>query len=431
MNPPLANRILLACALCTSLFAAGPVRAQAAPLTLAEAVESARTRLPDLARAQATTAAAAARVDQAFAPLLPQLSTTAGYGLQTGNIAGAPLKADLSNRFSFGVTASQQVWDFGSTWYRYQAAGATLQSQKQGEVTALSLAILGARASFFQARAARALVGVADENLASQERHLAQVDGFVKAGTRPEIDLAQVRADVANARLQRVNARNGYEQAKAVLNQAMGVERSTDYDVADEQLPALSEEEAAEEDLVAQAVKARPELRSLEQQATAQGLTIRSTNGNYWPSLGVSTGLSNAGVDSLADTALNWNVGATLSWSFYTGGSTKAQVRELEAGQQSLSAQLSAQRQQIRLEVVKARLGVVAAKASVEAAEQALEATRQRQNLAEARYQAGAGSILELQDAQVAVNGSQGQAIQAAFDVSLARAQLLRALGRD
>jgi outer membrane protein len=106
-------------------------------------------------------------------------------------------------------------------------------------------------------------------------------------------------------------------------------------------------------------------------------------------------------------------------------------VRELEAGQSGIEAQLATQRQQVRLDVVKARLALVAAKASVDATAQALESSRQRQILAEARYQAGVGSILELQDAQFAVTAAQGQAIQAAFNVSLARAQLMRALGRD
>lgn len=406
-------------------------RAQGAPLTLAEAVESARTRQPDLAKARSNTAAAAARVDQAFAPLLPQLSTNAGYTLQTGNVAGQPLKGDLANRFSFGVTASQTLWDFGTTWYRYKAVGASLEAAKQSEAAQLSLSVLSARAAFFQARAAQALVKVAEENLASQERHLEQIEAFVKAGTRPEIDLAQLKADVANARLQLVNAQNGYAQAKAELNQAMGVERSTDYEVADEQLPPLEGEDGPEEAMVEQAVKARPEMRALEQQASAQGLQIQSTKGNFWPSLGVSTGVSNVGVDSLDDTGLNWNAGATLTWNFYSGGLTTAQVHELEAGKTGLEAQLASQRQQVRLEVVKARLGLVAAKASVEATAQVVDNTRQRQTLAEARYQAGVGSILELQDAQVAVTNAQGQAVQAAFNVSLARAQLLRALGRD
>ncbi|MGC4114419.1 MAG: TolC family protein [Myxococcales bacterium] len=407
--------------------------AATSPLTLAEAVESARTKQPELARARSNTAAAAARVDQAFAPMLPQLSTSAGYTLQTGNAAPRQeaLNGKLSNRFNFAVNANQLVWDFGGTWYRYKAAGATLESTQQNEATQLSVSVLSVRAAFFQARASRALVKVAEENLASQQRHLEQIQGFVKAGTRPEIDLAQVKADVANARLQLVNAQNNYAQAKAELNQAMGVERSTDYEVADEQLPAIEGEEGAEEGLVEQAVKARPELRALEKQEVAQGLQIQSTKGSYWPSLGVSTGVSNVGVNSLDNTGLNWNLGASLSWSFYTGGSTRAQVRELEAGQSGLEAQVAAQRQQVRLDVVKARLGLVAAKASVEASAQVVENSQLRQVLAEARYQAGVGSILELQDAQVAVTNAQGQAIQSAFNVSLARAQLLRALGRD
>ncbi|HEY3450249.1 MAG TPA: TolC family protein [Myxococcales bacterium] len=427
---PISSRIAV---LALSLLLPALARAQAAPLTLAEAEDSARTRQPDLARARSNTAAAAARVEQAYAPLLPQLATSAGYALQTNNSTAVPGNNSWAptNRFTFAVSASETIWDFGSNWYRYKASGASLESQKQTEATQLSLAVLQARASFFQARAGRALVKVAEENLASQLRHLEQIDGFVRAGTRPEIDLAQVRADVANARLQLVNAQNTYAQAKAELNQAMGVERSTEYEVADEQLPALEGEDASEEALVEQAVKTRPEMHALEQQAVAQGLQIRSTQANYWPSVGVSTGLNNVGIDSLVDTAWNWNLGATLTWSFYTGGSTRAQVRELEAGKSGLEAQLSSQRQQVRLEVVKARLGLVAAKASVEATAQAVENTRQRQTLAEARYQAGVGSILELQDAQVAGTNAQGQAIQAAFNVSLARAQLLRALGRD
>ena len=67
----------------------------------------------------------------------------------------------------------------------------------------------------------------------------------------------------------------------------------------------------------------------------------------------------------------------------------------------------------------------------MEATDQVLTATRERQRLAEARYQAGAGSILELQDSQVAVTAAQGQSVQASFNVSLARAQLLRALGKE
>ena len=47
----------------------------------------------------------------------------------------------------------------------------------------------------------RALVVVAKETLDNLQKHLDQIEGFVKAGTRPEIDLAQARTDLANGRV--------------------------------------------------------------------------------------------------------------------------------------------------------------------------------------------------------------------------------------
>jgi outer membrane protein len=80
--------------------------------------------------------------------------------------------------------------------------------------------------------------------------------------------------------------------------------------------------------------------------------------------------------------------------------------------------------------VDQARLAVRASRSSLGASGEALEAARERLRLAEARYQAGAGSIIELGDAQVAMTSAAAQRVRAQYDLSAARAQLLRALGR-
>jgi outer membrane protein len=46
------------------------------------------------------------------------------------------------------------------------------------------------------------LVRVARETLDNQVRRIRQIEGFVRVGTRPEIDLAEARTDEANARVQ-------------------------------------------------------------------------------------------------------------------------------------------------------------------------------------------------------------------------------------
>jgi outer membrane protein len=126
----------------------------------------------------------------------------------------------------------------------------------------------------------------------------------------------------------------------------------------------------------------------------------------------------------------NWNAGATLTWNLFQGGLTSAQVREAEASTVGLEAQLASLQQQARFELEQARLAVRAAKAALGAAAEALVNARERLRLAEGRYQIGAGSIIELGDAQVALTSAAAQKVQADYTLASARAQLLAALAR-
>jgi outer membrane protein len=198
-------------------------------LTLAEAERSARERQPQLQQARSLSDAASARADEARAPLLPQVTGSAAYERTTGNFASRPgqLPSSVSTRatsswttfdyFNFGLTASQLVYDFGQTSGRWRAAQASAGAQRQSEHGTEMQVLLTVRSAFFNARAQRDLVIVARDTLANQEAHLRQVEGFVRAGTRPEIDLLQARTDRANAQVALINAQNSYATARAQL----------------------------------------------------------------------------------------------------------------------------------------------------------------------------------------------------------------------
>jgi outer membrane protein len=285
------------------------------------------------------------------------------------------------------------------------------------------------RSAFFTAAAARALLKVAEETLSNQEAHLRQIQGFVEAGTRPEIDLAQARTDRANAKVQLINAQVAYDTGKALLNQAMGVERGTEYDVADPPAESVPGEDDSAEAILPVALKARPDLLSLARQIEAQELATKSIKGSYAPSLGVSTSLSDGGAD-LRALAWNWSATLGLNWQLFGGGVTDAQLREARANTAILRAQYDLQRQQVRADVEQARLGVRAAKGAIEAAHEAATNARVRLTLAEGRYQAGVGSVIELGDAQVALTAAAGQEVRATFNLATARARLLQSLGQ-
>jgi outer membrane protein len=285
------------------------------------------------------------------------------------------------------------------------------------------------RAAFYNAAATFALVKVAQDGLANQEAHLVQAQGFVQAGTQPEIALAQALTNRATARVQLITAQNNYDVAKAQLNQAMGVEGPIDYQVEAPAADPVVDEDRSTDELLPTALKTRPDLQTLADQIRAQEYTIGATKGGYYPGLGASMSLSDAG-PSLDNLAWNWNAMLSLTWPIFGGGITDQQVREARATARVLHAQYDIQHQQIRLDLEQARLAVRAAKASEEATHEAAVNAREQLRLAEGRYQAGVGNMIELGDAQVAMTTAAAQEVQAHFNLATARAQLLLALGQ-
>jgi outer membrane protein len=410
-------------------------------LRLSEVERAALAQQPQLRAARAATAAADSAADATRSPLFPQVTATGQYTRQTGNFvpkpgavpnnAGAPPSSLTKSYdfFNFGLNATQLIYDFGQTSKRYSAADKTAEAQRRSEQTIRLEVVLAVRRAYFNARANKELALVAHETLANQERHLTQVQGFVTVGTQPEIALAQQRAAVASARVLVINADNAYETAKAALNQAAGLSGGTDYDVADETVTAVDDEDQPIDTLVTKALAARPELAVLARQKEAQEAALGAARGGYGPTLSAFAGASEAGpaLDALVP---NWNVGALLTYPLFQGGLTKAQVAQNESLLQAVDAQRSLEELEVRLEVDTARRAVLAAKASIGAAEEAARNAREQLRLAEQRYTTGVGSIIELNDAQVNYTTAAAQVVLARYGLAGARAALLAALGR-
>jgi outer membrane protein len=415
-------------------------------VTLAQAERAALEQQPQMRVARAATDLAEGQADQARSPLLPQVTGTAGYTRETGNFAirpgvapspnaGGSLFSNSYDLWSFGLTGTQLIYDFGQTSEKYRAADLNVDAQRYGEHSTRLQVVLNVRTAYFNARAMKELVAVAQETLDDQNKHLAQVQGQVTVGTQPPIALAQQKAACANAVVQLIQADNNYETSKAQLNQAAGIVGGTEYDVGDEEVPATDDEDQPLATLAAKAIAARPEIATFEKQRESQEATLSSAKGSYGPSLSASAGLTDTGenltaAQNAAGLTPNWNAGLLLNWPLYQGGLTLAQIRQAQAGLDSIDAQKAVEILAVRLQVDTARLTVKAAKATIGASQDALDSSREQLRLAEQRFSTGVGNIIELNDAQVAYTTAAAQVVQARFALASARAQLLAALGR-
>jgi outer membrane protein len=411
-------------------------------LTLDAALSTARSNNPNLRSAVALSDAADARQDKARAGLLPSVVGTATYARTTSNfvprpgqnaIAGGtanlPYNSTLYNTFNFGATASIVVFDFGVI-DRFRSSKEARRGFEERTRAAVLTADYAVRNAFFSARAQKSLIGVARETLANNQRHLEQTQAFVEVGTRPEIDLLQVRTDLANSRVTLLQNENAYAVARINLQLAMGVEGALDFEVADEQLGPVSSESGSLDELLREALEARPDMKALQRDLRVNQLNEGALAGGYAPNLTASSSLTRGGI-AIDALRTNWNVGLAANWPLFSGLGTRADMQEARANQRNNEAQIALLRQNVRLQVEQSRLGVLAALAVLEAAGEALANAQGRLKLAEGRYEAGVGNAIELGDAQVALTQAESQSVSAEFSLSVARAQLLYALGRS
>jgi outer membrane protein len=424
-------------------------------VSLEEAQRSAVQNQPQVHQARAATAASVGRIWEARSGYLPQVvgtallertnsasstGTSSGSGTGTTGMMGTTVTPSTApvpfhDLFYAGLNATQLIYDFGQTSEKWRAANRATESLEATEKATINQVLLTVRSAFFTARADKALVKVAADTLANELKHLAQIAGQVGVGVSAEIDLATEKTTVANDRLALIQAQNNYDIARVQLSVAMGVGSSMAYDVADESLPIIDGEDSSTDHLVAEAIASRPELLSLRKEQEYNQLTVRSLEGGYGPSLSAIGGLSVADAFGLGadDTGFvpSAYVGLQLTWPLFQGGLTVGQVKEAKGNLGVTDAQLEQERLQVRLDVEQARLGVRTYKVAITTADELVTNARYQLKLAEKRYAAGVGSIIELGDAQVAVTSASTQRVQADFNLATARAQLLTALGRQ
>jgi outer membrane protein len=288
-------------------------------LTLDEALALARANHPQLHASRAQTEASAARSLEAKAPLLPQVTgwhrtyaaLDVGYVCSRGalpkNWEPRPkrrrdhglVRHPTATSTAYGVALPAS----SSTILARPPESGTrprrrFRSQEESERNFAVQVGFNSAFRVLHAAAARALLKVAQETLRIKKPICARSKVLSRRARGPRSILAQARTDRANAKVQLINAEVAYDTDKALLNQAMGVERGTDYDVADPAARERSGEGRRTDDLARLRSRLVRILLSLARQIEAQELTTRSIKGGYAPSLGASASLNESGADA-------------------------------------------------------------------------------------------------------------------------------------
>lgn len=402
------------------------------PLSLDDALSLAKNH-PRMSAAQAGVEQQQHRVDIARAGYLPTANAQLGYSRATGNYTPQPglnlgnAKFEATNAnfpfYSAALSISETVWDFGRTRANVEAARAGVESAAATTDVTLSDLSLSVRAAYFGALGAEALARAAAESVANRERQLHQAQGLVELGRKPAYDVAKAKADLANAHLAEIQARGMVRSARVDLGLAIG-------DSADDVVLLDPATEPALPNTLEEALprlSSRPELVQQDARIVVQERQLAAARSAYWPTIGVQGQFTERGAQ--LPTVPNWQLGASLNVPILAGGADAARIEEQQAALTALRQGRDAMALELRAELARALVAVADAGARLTASDEVVLQSREALRLAEGRYEAGAGTMIELSDAQAALSSAEAQSIRARFELHVSKARLWRAMG--
>ena len=371
---------------------------------------------------------------------IPNVSASGTYERADKEIAANGKDAN----WAFEILAQQTLFAGGGVVSGVRAQKLNLEAAELDLQSVINDALFVVRTRFYAVLVNREKIKVQEQNVELLQRQLQDVKNRFEAGTVSNFEVLRAEVALANARTPLITARNDYRLAIEELRQALGFVTHTEHNVT--KIPEFTgtlEFTPASFDLRAALEAARdhrPDLLRLTKLESAAEEGVFVSRANYYPSLSAFAAYDIR--DASAFSAVNLPVGATApshlqgftvgiqsKWNIFDGRATAGRVAQsrslLEQTKLSLAETQLAVDVDVRRSVSTFQESTELAEASKKVVEQAEEAVR----LANARYNAGTATQLDVLTSQVDLTTARLNQLQAYYSYNIAVAATRKAMG--
>ncbi|HTZ59540.1 MAG TPA: TolC family protein [Acidobacteriaceae bacterium] len=399
-------------------------------LTLTDAETRALRNQPRIQAAQLRTQAAGREISAYRSGYFPQAYgnvTAVEANGDTAVAAGALTTSSISTRTAAGASLLQMITDFGHTSNLVHAARFQGKATAQNEETTRQAILSAVQSAYFVTEAAQSVRQTAQSVLDYRRLTLNQLSALAQSQLRSTLDVQFAQVLVSEAELAVVRAQTNVEKAQAQLTAAMGEEQAVNFTLQDEPLPAVPDPDPA--NYVAEAIADRPDLKALHLHSQSEMSQARAERDLNYPTLNA---LATGGEVPIHDSTIHREygaVGVNLNIPIFNGRqySERAAADNLEAraaDKDASSLEVNIVRD-VRMTWADARDAYL----QIAVTQRLLEEANVAMRLAQARYDAGLGSIVELNQAQLNQTSALIGAATAKFDYQRAMSAFHFTLG--
>ena len=388
---------------------------------------------------------------QALSSLIPQVDASAQYAL-------ALRRQEMAQGLSFGgkntfnVAGNVSLPLFVPSVYRQLKMTRTQMEMAVESARANRIDLIAAvRASYYSILLAEQSLSVLEEAALTTDRVVKNTKDLYDNGLAAEYDYITAKVQRSNLDPQILQIKNGVEMAKLQLKMYLSIPEEVEVDVVGSLdnfkdmvlLGTDYESDIAENttiktlDLQLELLDHQEKLIQTTRMPTVAAFGQISLIGQERSELGgLLGGMTGGGTTTTTEQSKFWwqypiSIGAQINIPIFAGLKKTNQLREVRNQREQLRLQRSYAEEGVRLQVQQSINTLFTARSMMLSNGETVLQAEKAYEISLTRYEAGAGTILELNSAQLSLTQAQLSYSQSIYDYLAAYAEYEKALGKD
>ncbi|WP_240894629.1 TolC family protein [Fodinibius halophilus] len=422
-----------------SLCLATTMHAQEAKkISLQDAIDIALENNYQLKQANNNLNLAEQQILGAKADFLPsingQFSGRSTQGQQFNNTT-LQLENTVRNSLSGGVSASLTIFEGFTNIMNLRRNQLNEEYQEANKNRARQTVIFNAASGFLQVVLNKELLKIARRNLESAREQLKQVEAQVEVGSRPTVDLYNQESTVASNELTVTQRKNDLSYSKTQLVGTLQLDPQKEYEFVAPDLKDLTPAAQSFElsALINQALSERKDLQAQQLLIKRNREDLGLARASYYPSLSADIGINSSYYDTYRlrtgpqnvekvnfsdqffDQNVNKYVGFSVNIPIFNNLNSRINVQRSKITYKNSQLEYQNLKYTVLKEVRQAYNDYQSYVKQLSSTQKALQAAEKSYQTQKERYEVGAGTLVELSDANAQYIEAQSNRAQALF----------------
>jgi outer membrane protein TolC len=398
-------------------------------VTLADAISRATRLDPNYIRAVGAVGNAVwARRSTLSALIAPSLNLSTDYTAASVPLLNFGLGRASTTLAAVRADARFDLFTGGRKVAEKRRANAELDAAEATEVQTKFLTMLGTEADYYAVLGSRELVDVARDRLSRGEGQLVIARARVVSGAVVQTDTLQLLLEVNRARVGLLREEARLTVARLQLGRRVGIKGPVDAAPLDSLPP--TELPLTLPQAVAMALEQGPEYRAARSNEAAATANVKTRTAGYFPQANVSASLAKFDETYFPTFLTRKQVTIGLQFPIWDNFQRELGVDRARAARDLARAVREDLERSAEADVTAAYEAHRTAVAAARYSEQGVSVAQENYRVQQARYRAGASTILDLLESQSQLTVAQADLVQARYAIRLALAGLEVLVGR-